>query len=75
MMITYGIEDLHDMSIEELADSLLGTCHDFNANGFSVEQLQEFDDIIFNCNICGYWHDVMERNEDDVCTDCFEEEE
>lgn len=69
--------------IEELqgtAKSLNEVCNSFglDSNQLTIEELELLDEEIFQCQNCGWWVDVTEKNERDfdfVCNECFEEDQ
>lgn len=69
--------------IENVIDDLRGTCSsldkvlDYYGSSFeelSLENCDQIDSEIFNCECCGWWCDISELSSkiDDalVCTDC-----
>ncbi len=66
----------------EIAEELNGTCNDLNKaledrgiefNRLSVELLTELDNAVMDCQVCGWWHETDELNDDQICKDCEEE--
>lgn len=59
------IDTIHD---------LLGTCNTFDSEGYTHKELDHLDSEIFLCDTCGWWCPIEEINEDNICTDCANEE-
>lgn len=69
--------------IEELANELLGTCQTFyevcddlyNCSAIDLhdDSLRAFDELVFQCADCGWWHESpCSIDEDDqVCDQCL----
>lgn len=79
--------------IEEVADFLRGTClysyedaleevlgvrPDFYGDVMDKDDCQELDQLVFNCNCCGWWCDTSELSPvkyEEICDQCYEENE
>ena len=65
--------------VHELVDRLRGTCDsvDDEQDGWTPEELEDFDDLIFCCASCGWWYDTGEAHDaedtDLICEKCGEE--
>ena len=64
------------MNIQEQIEELQGTCDTLDTEMWSIEELQELDNVIFQCATCGWWCDIGDQGETDDgemhCTDCCE---
>lgn len=66
--------------IAEVAEDLRGTCQSLEevlkAHGLpgqdrlSMMSLGAIDDIVLNCEECGWWEEAELVNEDGICNDC-----
>ncbi len=63
----------------EIAEELNGTCLDLNKsledrgiefNQLTVELLSRLDEEVMDCQVCGWWHETHELNDDQICKDC-----
>ncbi len=63
----------------EIAEELTGTCNDLNHvleergiefNDISIELLTVLDNEAMDCQLCGWWHESHELNDDQICKDC-----
>ncbi len=63
----------------EIAEELTGTCQDLNKvleergiefNNISVELLTVLDNETMDCQLCGWWCESHELNDDQICKDC-----
>lgn len=73
--------------VHELAETLQGSanylesvCMDlFETDDIAIESLQELDQMIFQCEQCGWWMEHSEMTEDPdhdwQCRECVDEEE
>lgn len=56
---------------------LCGTA-EYNLTDEELEDIQlmnQVDDLMFNCDCCGWWFDISEMSDaDQICTDCWEGE-
>jgi hypothetical protein len=65
--------------VQDMVDELMGTCMmspDFE--DWTMEELEEFDDMIFECTICGWWYEIGElgdSHDELACVECTTEEE
>ncbi len=68
----------------EIAEELNGTCGDLNKalesrgiefNQLSVELLGKLDDEVMDCQVCGWWYETHELNDDQICNDCEVQDE
>ena len=66
--------------VDEVAEHLVGTCQALE----SVATPEECDDTYFlsalneqtfQCDNCGWWCDIEEHHEGDLCDDCHDEQE
>lgn len=70
--------------IEQIIEDLKGTCdsldgvcgnYDIDSMDLSIDELEQLDQEIFNCETCGWWCETSEMSEDEnVCEDCFEDQ-
>lgn len=65
-------------AVTKVAESLQGTCDSEpeEMEGFSQEQLEELDNLIFRCTCCGWWCEAGEAEDkdgEDVCGNCIDE--
>lgn len=59
--------------ISEVIDDLRGTCQHFDPEPYTIEELEELDQEVFECDQCGWWCDIDEMVEDEhTCLDCAE---
>jgi hypothetical protein len=69
-----------------LIDHLQGTCKGlsdacedlgFKYNDLTMEQLEEIDNHLFQCDHCGWWYEISEQSDletdDNMCKDCEDE--
>lgn len=61
----------------EVADDLKGTARDLSefATAEEINNIKfccELDALIFSCQLCGWWCDVDEMEQDDICIECFD---
>jgi len=69
------------MTIQELADSLSGTCQNINdviERELTTEECMELDNLVSLCSVCGWWYESCEMTERDgefECGDCGESED
>jgi len=80
------LSDTQKVQVSDLVQYLIGTCHSLaegcTACGFEEEELtpemlQAIDEEIFQCNGCGWWEEVCDRNDlngDALCSDCLDME-
>ena len=62
--------------VQEEVDRLMGTCMIYpETEGWTTEEFREFDDLIFECERCGWWYEIGEECEQGMCEGCTEEEE
>lgn len=76
---------LTEDQVTEICEYLIGTCesvqdaitkHDFEDTDDAIDQVNErIDDIGFCCELCGWWCELSESNDCDICNDCFEGED
>ena len=62
--------------MQEVISDLKGTCNTINLDEFTVEELEELDEEIFECNTCGWWCDIDEEVGEGtqlICQECNEE--
>ena len=64
-------------TIPDLAESIRGTCKSFDFEDWELtdKEIEEVDDLVFNCNSCGWWCETSEMAESDgeqICGDCDE---
>lgn len=71
---------------ERLASYLQGSCKSFSEacealgideNSLTEADLAEFDEYVFQCDVCGWWEDIGDKHDfydDALCNDCFENE-
>ena len=69
-------------TISELISYLQGTCIEFDTackefnidpDDITIEQLQEIDNWIFQCQVCGWWcerGDESDMGDGNICIDC-----
>ena len=74
-----------NFSVEQLISELQGTCktiQEFLPEGMeeddlTEEDLQEIDNEVFLCSVCGWWYEICEESGSDeselICNDCSEE--
>lgn len=74
---------LADFKIEELIESLRGTCQTLSEalpEGMEEDDLTKadtdaIDEQIFRCETCSWWDEISEQNEDgENCLDCVPED-
>lgn len=76
--------------MQEVADTIQGTCRsldevvrevfeddDLEFTMIPLELLQSFDNMVEECQVCGWWCEVCEMSEEQegTCKDCAEGEE
>lgn len=70
-------------TMNEIIEELKGTCSclDWALQGRGLEicdvpqkLLEQLDEEIMECEVCGWWHDSHELNDKQECSDCTEEE-
>ena len=63
-------------TIQEVIDRLQGTCMEtFDSELYTDDELREFDEQIFLCDMCGWYCETSEQhnhNGERVCQDCYE---
>lgn len=71
--------------VVKIAGDIVGTCgtlsdtcayHGVSEDDFTEENWNTFNEIVFECEGCGWWCEVGERNYydgEDVCDDCYDE--
>lgn len=63
---------------EAAADQLIGTCDSGTEllEELSQEELEEFDQLAFCCDTCGWWYEISEMSDeaDEVCRTCGDED-
>lgn len=75
-----------NFKVEELIESLKGTCQSISQilsliheemfeEDLSYEDLEAIDSEIFCCETCGWWWEISECADENVCLECHEEEE
>jgi len=71
-----------DEQIEEFADNLVGSCGIFDKedaemfDSMTVSQNIIFDEIVFDCEQCGWWSVAEEKNQTEngqICEECWED--
>jgi hypothetical protein len=61
---------------QEIAEELLGTCKDMadaaNEPGEmdDVALISDVEALVYQCDVCGWWVERDEVDEDGACTDC-----
>jgi hypothetical protein len=65
--------------VRQMADNLRGTCESLE-DALNIEECAELDEMVFCCDICGWWYDTGElaKNcpEDSlICEKCGEDVE
>lgn len=66
---------------EELAEQLLGTCNNelgeplYEKYSLNADFTSTFDDLVFNCDCCGWWFEANEQDEEYRCEGCHDEAE
>ncbi len=80
------LSDIQKVQVSDLVQYLIGTCHSlaegcaacgFEEEELTPEMLQAIDEEIFQCNGCGWWEEVCDRNDlngDALCSDCLDME-
>ncbi len=80
------LSDTQKVQVSDLVQYLIGTCHSlaegcaacgFEEEELTPEMLQAIDEEIFQCNGCGWWEEVCDRNDlngDALCSDCLDME-
>lgn len=64
------------MTPQEAADELRNTANTFEQvvgcelTDMSAEWLAELDTLVMLCDICGWWCDADEINDDQTCIEC-----
>ena len=63
--------------IQNYIDYMQGTCNSFDYDGWSMEELEQFDECLFECSICGWyceagdWNvEACEATGENVCSEC-----
>lgn len=79
-----------NIDMEKVIEALQGTCKpleygiqaalgdDTEVDELTEEQLSHLDQEIFLCDTCGWWCEIAVSNDDNgdnVCDDCYEDEE
>lgn len=67
-------------TVQDLINHMLGTCESIDLSEWTQEELQEFDEALFECACCGWWCEngdwatdyTIEKYGGDVCSDCNE---
>ncbi len=63
----------------EIAEDLRGTCqslnevlekHGLNFDNISLELLGKLDEEVMECQVCNWWYETHEINDDQVCNEC-----
>lgn len=85
-MAMYEATTANVIKIEAVAQCLCGSCYsleeglatqfgeDADVSDFSVELLRELDDRVMCCEGCNWWCDAGDLDEDQLCSDCCDEE-
>lgn len=69
------------MITNQIINYLTGTCKslseacvdlDINEDNLTQDELAHIDENIFECEVCGWWCEVSEMVNDNICTDCSE---
>ena len=62
--------------IQEVIYELRGSSNTIDLDDFTVEELEELDEAIFECSRCGWWCDIEEEVGNStqlVCKECKKE--
>ncbi len=63
----------------EVAEDLRGTCQSLNNvleergidfDSIPIALLETLDAEVMECQVCGWWHESCELNDDQICKDC-----
>ncbi len=66
----------------EIAEDLRGTCKSLDEvlitfglsfDGIPQELLGRLDDEVMECQVCGWWYETHDLNDDQICNECEEE--
>jgi len=75
------IQNMTDQQIlSEIIDEYQGTCQflsDSDINWLEEHgQLAAFDEVLFECEVCGWWYEIGEQGDTDqlICESCFDEQ-
>ncbi len=59
---------------EQVAESLIGSSEYFHPEGYPPSWCEQFDELCFECEQCGWWCDISELSpaapEERICNDC-----
>lgn len=67
----------HIARARTVADALIGTAGDLSQHA-TAEEINDYkfccelDALAFQCETCGWWCDISEMTDDDICDDCYE---
>ncbi len=70
--------------ISEIAEALQGTCQSLataleyqglEEHDTPQDMLEELDGLVMLCEVCGWWCEPFEMNDDNICNDCEEDED
>ncbi|MCK4823222.1 hypothetical protein KA005_46125 [bacterium] len=60
--------------IRDIINDLEGTCNWLDYDEITELELELLEEEIFCCSTCSWWCPIEEINEENVCTDCADEE-
>lgn len=68
--------------IGEVLNSLQGSCntlsdvletlYEIDEEALTNEDRQYIGNEIFRCDVCGWWYEISEQEDDNTCSDCYE---
>jgi hypothetical protein len=74
------MSSLNKSDLIAIAERLQGTCvsideilnedYGIDFTDLTTAQLEELDDRVLHCDVCGWWDDASEFNEDQICNEC-----
>lgn len=80
------LTDTQKVMVCNITTYLLGSCksmaealaaHGYDEDALTLEVLQAIDEEIFQCDGCGWWEEICDKNDlsgDALCSDCVDME-
>lgn len=61
--------------VQELAEHLEGSCESIGdqQHGWTESEVEEFDNLVFRCEQCGWWLERGDAVGNDMCVPCSED--